>query len=352
METRYVFVDSSIFIGQNYNYTGPVLESLLRLAKSGQACLLVTDIVVREVRAHIAEDVARARQASSKFRKDAHILRNLRGKPYEHMFGEIVEEDTIAALNSQLDDFLAGTNAIILETAGVSVKNVFDKYFHREPPFGAGKKKSEFPTAFTAEALKAWCIASGEKVYVVSTDSDLGAVCDGSEYLLALEKLPEFVNIIPYHDDIIAPRVQEKLNNNAEVIAQAIADSFYDVGFWLDDQEGDVDEVRVEDVEIEEFLVLKVSSDSATVDIPIRIKYSALVIYDDMDTAFYDSEEKVLIPIHRIQTELEKDERFETVLTIRHSVDDNEIFEVEEVVFTLGSPSGIAITVEDPWHYR
>ena len=352
METRYVFVDSSIFIGQNYNYTGPALESLLQLAKSGQACLLVTDIVVREVRTHIAEDVARARQASSKFRSDARILRNLGGKPYEHMFGEIVEEDAIAVLNSQLDDFLAGTNATILETAGVSVERVFDKYFHREPPFGDGKKKSEFPDAFTAEALKAWCIVSGEKVYVVSTDPDLGAVCDGSEYLLALKKLPEFVNIIQYHDDVLAPGVQEKLRNNTEVIAQAIADSFCDVGFWLDDQEGDVHEVKVEDVKIEEFLVLKVSGDSATVDIPIRIKYSASVTYDDMDTASYDSKEKVLIPWHTIQTALEKDERFETVLTIRHSVDDNDIFEVEEVVFTLGSPYGIALTVEDPWDCR
>lgn len=352
METRFVFIDSSIIIGQNYNYRGAAFESLLRLSGSGQACVIVSDIVVREVQAHIAADVSRASQASTKFRKDARVLRNLGSTSYSDMFAEIDEDEAIAALNTQLDEFIAATNATVLDTSSVSVGIILGKYFGGEPPFGDGKKKSEFPDAINVEALEAWSAESNEKVYVVSSDSDLLTTCAGNENLLALDKLSEYVSLVQYHDDVLTPALQEKLSANEGLIAQAIEDAFMDLGFWLDDQEGDVDEVRVEEVDIEEFLVLEVDEESATVDVPIRIRYSADVTYDDMDTAFYDSEEKVLIPRHTIQTQLERNEEFESLIKVRYSVDDAEVFEIEEVVFTLSSPYGIEITVHDQWEYR
>ena len=48
-----VFVDSSIFIGKNYRYDHPSFVALKDAVSAGRANLLVTDITIEEVKAHI-----------------------------------------------------------------------------------------------------------------------------------------------------------------------------------------------------------------------------------------------------------------------------------------------------------
>ena len=38
----------------------------------------------------------------------------------------------------------------------------------KRPPFGGGKKKTEFSDAFTIEAIEAWYKENDERIYVVS----------------------------------------------------------------------------------------------------------------------------------------------------------------------------------------
>ncbi|MCH9694142.1 MAG: PIN domain-containing protein [Gammaproteobacteria bacterium] len=351
MESRNIFVDASIFIGQNYNYQGAVFENLARLAESGQARVFVTDIAVREVRAHIAEDIAKANHATSKFRKDARILRNLDGAPFDSMFSEFDDEKAAAALNAQLDAFLEKIGATTLLTSGVSIEKVFDKYFDKSPPFGEGKKKSEFPDAFTVEALEVWCEAEKEKMYVASTDPDLASACEQSDSLFLLKKLSVFVSTVQYHDDVLTPVVQQKFVDHLELIQDAISQSFCEQDFWLDDQEGDVEGVHVTEIEAEEFLVLEASADHAVVDVPYNLKYLAEVSYDDMDSAIHDSEDDVWIALHTIRTTVPREQSGESIISVRHSVDDPAVFEIQEVKFETGSLSGFPITINE-WDYR
>lgn len=351
METRNIFIDASIFIGQNYNYQSAVFENLARLAESGQARVFVTDIVVREVRAHIAEDVAKAKHASSKFRKDARILRNLDGAPFDDMFSEFDEESAAAALNAQLDAFLEKIGANVLPTSDVSIEKVFDKYFDKSPPFGEGKKKSEFPDAFTVEALDTWCVSENERMYVASTDPDLASACEQNDRLIALEKVSAFVSIVQYHDDVLTPLILQKMGDHLELIQDSISESFCEQEFWLDDQEGEVEEVQVTEFVAEEFLVLEASEDQAVVDVPYNLKYLAGVAYDDMDSAIYDSEEKVLIPLHTIRDAVPREQSGEAIVTVRHSVDDPAVFEIQEIDFATASPYGFSVTINE-WDYR
>jgi len=89
LETRNVFIDASIFIGQKYNYKNDVFDSLRRQVLSNQAKVYVTDITVREVKAHIEADVSKAVQAFSNFKKKARILRNIDKSPFKYLFQEI-----------------------------------------------------------------------------------------------------------------------------------------------------------------------------------------------------------------------------------------------------------------------
>ena len=73
LETRNIFIDASIFIGKNYNYRNTDFEQLSRLAQSNQANVFVTDITIREVKAHIETDISTAISALKKFQKETKV---------------------------------------------------------------------------------------------------------------------------------------------------------------------------------------------------------------------------------------------------------------------------------------
>lgn len=78
----------------------------------------------------------------------------------------------------QFDEFCKQTKAMHLPAKGLDVAAVLDDYFEQKPPFGEGKKKSEFPDAFTAQLLINWRAGRSRKVIVVSGDRDWAAIGD------------------------------------------------------------------------------------------------------------------------------------------------------------------------------
>lgn len=352
METRNIFIDASIFIGQNYNYKSAVFENLRRLVSEGNANVYVTDITIREVRSHIVEDVSKAIQAKNKFQKDARIFRNIDEAPFEEFFHEVNEASAIETLNHQLVRFLSEVSATVLSTSGVSIEAVFDKYFDKTPPFGDGKKKAEFPDAFAIEALEDWCKENNEKIYVASTDPDLTNHCETSDNLISLNKLAEFISLIEFHDEVLAPSVMKLLDHKQDVIKDAISESFCEQGFWIDDQDGDVNEVRVNDIEVEEFLLLEVDKSSAVVQVEVKTNFSADLTYDDLDTASYDSEDKVLIPWQTIDMTVEQDVEYTAILRILHDVDTPDYLEIQVVEIDTERGWGFSVSSDDEWPYK
>ena len=173
METRNVFIDTSIFINHNYNYRSTVFQNFVRLARDERAKVFITDITIREIEAHIEADISASTQASSQFKSDARILRNIDQPEINALFSDIDEPSAIDELKQQLQEFLRYVKATILPTTDVDIAAVFNKYFSKQPPFSEGKKKYEFPDAFVLEALEQWCDDQDELLYVVSTDNDL-----------------------------------------------------------------------------------------------------------------------------------------------------------------------------------
>ncbi len=353
METRNIFLDASVFIGQNYNYKSAVFENLERLVKAGKANVFVTDITIQEVRSHIKEDVAKAEQAHGKFRKDAKIYRNIELSPYKELFTDIPVKSTVDELYKQLDDFLNGVDATVLSTTEVSIRAVFDKYFEKKPPFGSGKKKSEFPDAFAVEALENWCKENGEKIYVATTDNDLKSHCEVSDKLIAINKLSEFISLVEFHDEVLAPSIIKLIDKNIEGIEEAISESFCQQGFWIDDQEGEVNDVRVNRIELGEFLLLEIDRNSAVVQVDVEINFSADLTYDDLDTAIYDSEDKVLIPLHTIDKTVEQEVDFTSTIRLLHEVEENpDYLEIENVEIDTERGWGFSVSSDDEWPYK
>ncbi len=360
METRNIFIDASIFIGKNYNYRNTDFEQLSRLAQSNQANVFVTDITIREVKAHIKTGISTAISALKKFQKDTkvRVLKNFDDSPVKELFQEIDETKSTETLKCQLSTFLNEINATVLPTSEVSIDAVFDKYFGKRPPFGEGKKKSEFPDAFAIGAIEVWCKKNDERMYIVSSDGDLKEYCKTSDRLIALNKLAEFINVIESHDEDLAHAVSALLNKNHDAIKEAITESFYNQSFWIEDQDGDVNEVRVKELEISEMLILEVTQDSAFVLVDVETTFSADVTYDDLETATYDSEDKILIPLRTIDKIVDRDVKYVAALRILHDVKHSEYFIVNRVELQSDQASGFdsyvdfAIHIDNEWPYK
>jgi predicted nucleic acid-binding protein len=350
--TRNIFIDTSVFIAHNYSYGGSVFENMVRLSKSGQVKVFLTDITFQEIASHIASDVSKAYEASTKFRREARILRNLTEPDYTGLFREIDANAAIAALKSQLDSFLKNANVVIVPTSKVSVKTVFEKYFDRKAPFGDGKKKNEFPDAFALEALEGWCKTHGEQMYVASGDGDLRNYCSNSVNLTALEKLAEFISLVELHDETLAPAVNGLLERNEDAVENAITQQFENLGFWISDQDGDVNKITVQSVEVLNYLILEVDQNGAVVQVDARILFSADLTYDDMDTATYDSEDKVLIPWRTINKVVEQEAEIEVTLHIKHDAEEPTYFEIAKAEIDTPRGFDIAVSSDDEWPYK
>ncbi len=124
----------------------------------------------REIEGHFKEKAAKALASLKTFRREAAIL-----SPFPAPFDLIVtatKESLQKAFKHKRSMFCDDLSINVLPIDNVQPAVIMDAYFGTKPPFGEGKKKSEFPDAFAAQALEDWCKAKEQKMVVVSGDGD------------------------------------------------------------------------------------------------------------------------------------------------------------------------------------
>jgi hypothetical protein len=314
MQTKNVFLDTSAIIAQNFNYESPSLKALGDLAASGGARLVTTTITIREVESQVRKRVAEARLATERFKHHA-ILKNVADPALEALLGKT---DVLAGaeetLIKQLHDFIDRTKTKVVPLSMASSEEVFEKYFKGQPPFGkaedagedeaadeeggkgkstkkgkAKDRKGEFPDAFVISALENWSKKKGEKLLVVSQDSDFEEHCKKSPNLIRLGRVGEAVSELNLNRHRQA--VERSAQRNIQAFAAAIESEFENLGFYLDDEDGDVNGVSVKDVEfLDELSLIGIVENVATFEVTASVAFLADVSYENMDTAVSDGE--------------------------------------------------------------
>jgi predicted nucleic acid-binding protein len=188
-----VFIDTSVFIANNYSYDNPIFKALLEYISQDKVQVILTSVTVQEVKSHIEKDTERTVVAIKKARAEARILRNIPNHPISQIFTDFDAKLLRQTLTKQFDDFLNAARVIIVPVDEADIQKVFDLYFKREAPFGEGKKKSEFPDAFVLSALNKWCESDSEKACVISTDADMKEGVTSFPCLIHLNTLEEFI---------------------------------------------------------------------------------------------------------------------------------------------------------------
>ncbi|HEX3681717.1 MAG TPA: PIN domain-containing protein [Bryobacteraceae bacterium] len=339
LTTENVFLDTCIFVAENYSSTA--YHTLIRLGAIGAVKLKTTDITLREVKAQIAEKVADGIKSLRAKSAKSGVLRNFEG--YSEFMKKLAAskaEMLATELWERVEAQLKHANVEIICASTIAAGPIFHAYFAQKPPFGTGEKRKEFPDAFTLAALEAWCEQNGEELYVITTDGTVRAACEASHSLYPLEKLADFVDGALRRDEYVE-RAMEYLQEHTEPIKDAMKEAIEDRYVHLEDEDGDGEATvnEIESIYVDD--VVESEDDRMVLRCTATVDLTASVSYDDPDMIYWDSEDKVAISGGSIRADLDRtiDVSAEVTILWENHAD----YVVETVVVNDGDPIKIYV---------
>ncbi len=196
LETRHVFVDTSIYESKNYQFHQHTLGRFKDLCNEQNLYLLMSSIIDREITSHLTKKAHEAAKHVKEFKKTIKILRNLPELKHHGIFDELTKSKTENLLLEKYAKFKeeAVREWVDIDLAKPSV--VTEHYFKKIPPF-SDKKKDEFPDALMLISLLEWAKQKNTRIYVLSKDGGMNSFCKTSGgWLKAVSDLDEFISLV------------------------------------------------------------------------------------------------------------------------------------------------------------
>jgi hypothetical protein len=156
LKSRNVFVDTQAFHQHKFRFDHPTLKRLLELGASGAIQLVLTETVVGEVFAQLKEQLAEASKSLAQFRKLIGPIEGNLPEQYRGLLAEASQEEIIELGVKAWESYLTDSKSIVVPANDVDSGELLGLYFDSKPPFGQGRKKSEFPDAISVLSLATW----------------------------------------------------------------------------------------------------------------------------------------------------------------------------------------------------
>lgn len=346
LESRNVFIDTSEFERLSYAFNSGLLKNLCDHERIN---VVLPEVVISEVRDHLTKAATESVTLHKSFSTKARVLRSLGGEQFAAFFDRFTEEAAATVFESAFDQFLRDADVTILPLSTVDLEEVFRRYCETKPPFESGKKKSEFPDAFALDSVRHWAADNETTVYVISRDEGMKNFCDEVAELNYVESVEQFLDMAVRQDEEAAERIKAIMEADRDVFEERLNQDFPLLGFYIDDREGDVEDVVVFGTDIQDFLIVELKNGVATVELYVTVSFTAEVSYDDLEHGIWDSETKSLWT----QTENAQWEReFDGTVRVRIQVDplNPESFSVED--FVINNGEDICLTYDVDWPYK
>lgn len=267
-----VFLDTSIFDGQQYNFASTALATFIPVCKERGLTLLLPEPIEREIERHIRERSADALAALAEARRKAPFLAKWPGLPQPTARSEGVERlQVYGVARQEWQAFLKQFIVVKLGYEGLDVKRVMLWYENATAPFREGKKRKEFPDAFALAMLEAY--AQKEKLYVavVSADSDFKAACERFNCLLHFQSLPRLTELLLAVDARVEG-MRSAIDSQIELLIEAIAEDLQNVSCYHDDTSLEVYDVDFGEITTVEPSIVAVGDAECTITF-----YAALI---------------------------------------------------------------------------
>jgi hypothetical protein len=277
--TPHVFLDTTVFDQNSHNYTSTTFKKLAELVKENKIKIYLTTITTREVEAHIKEEIEGAQADINAIFKKRRFLKNATHPSVSMVSEGMKVDEVIYGLGEQFRNWMSEVSVELIPIEGVSIEDVFDKYFDRQPPFGE-KKKTEFPDAFTIAALERWCKEKSARMYLISGDSDMASACEENLYLKATKSVSEFLDLLNKGERLaeLANSLFEKRINS---IIYHLRKTIHMYFFWNHKPNEHFVQAYVESITFPERYLIEVEERRAIFDVLIRATWRADVVIEN-----------------------------------------------------------------------
>lgn len=348
-----VTIDTNIFDATKYDLCdNSTLRILENYVNSGKIKVILSDIVVKESKKHIENQVNTICGIKRKARLEAlkvstEYLINTVG------MNEILnivdnKDELVSKAQEMFDDFLRSINVEILGADLIDIKTIIDDYFGTRPPFeNSEKKKSEFPDAFIAQQIRKR-FSETETVVIVTNDKGLIKACMDSENHLFFNSLGDLYNAISKEDAAydetialinrlqlrISGAVEKYISDNGNIVVRGLS---YD----KDGIESgyDYDEIylhSISDVTFSVHSIDNIMESTSIITLSCKANISADCYYEDFANAPWDPEEKEYVFVDTIKMREEHNARFACRIEIDR---ESKTFEVFPFTVVLGGDS-------------
>ncbi|HVL69411.1 MAG TPA: PIN domain-containing protein [Vicinamibacterales bacterium] len=260
-----VFLDTSILDGQQYNFESTALSTFVPVCKERGLKLLLPEPTEKEIERHIRQRSSDALAALADARRKAPFLAKWPGLPPASAKSESVERLQVYGIaRREWHAFLKQFNVVKLGYEGLDVKKVMLWYETTTAPFREGKKRKEFPDAFSIAMLEAYAAKEKLHVAVVSADPDLKAACQRFNSLLHFQSLPRLTELL-LSEDARVEKMRSAIDAQIEVLLEAIAEAMQGVSYYHEDESVEVYDVDFGEITTVEPSIVAIGDNECTI---------------------------------------------------------------------------------------
>lgn len=293
LESRKIFIDTQSFVKSGLHFDGPAFKSFRKYCEANELSHISTTVVEREVESKIQASVKDAVSAIQTFRRKARLLASLDDEKIKGLFEEIPEEDIYKKSSDVFGEFMNGCATEVVEANDINPEELLSLYFDKKPPFGDGKKKSEFPDAISLLSLKSH-LDDNEKIYVVSDDNDLKSYCNSDPQLISVDTLDKLLDIYTTHTNVRHEQVKQYFVTNEAAIKAKVTDFLEECDVWNSStwEDAEVDgKITVTNIGGIEPFVLFIDDEESQITFDIDVEFEVTVTGPDFNNGTYDREE-------------------------------------------------------------
>lgn len=348
IETDIIFIDTSIFENENF-LRGHKIKQIGELSREDEIEVKIIDIVYNEILGRLRKNLIGAKtvykQADKSLNVEGKVLKNLTEFDAFYPMPRINIEENYKKLKEKIDKFILDNKIEVINSTDASIKDVFEKYFNLEPPFGEGQKKDEFPDAFILSAIEKWCEDNKHKVYVLSTDGDMINYKSKNDCIIPLDNLADYLDTIIRRKeekvklDFIDKSIQENLievdsylrrNNNDDVAFKIYEELTEHV--WYEDVE--YEPANITEIEFGDYLITDIEDNKISAEIDIVVKLDMNISYNDLSTGIYDKEDGVWFNVEYVSEDKSYIAEYKLIVDFNYEMleDEDNYFELDGIM--------------------
>lgn len=293
-----VLIDTSAYEALRLSFKGDIFDSLKKLSDEQKITIVGSDILKKEMEAHLKETIAKSVNKLGSLNKDLDRL-------VQNDFGLVsslladttqFKADLFNERCKRINDYFDSVIYEELDISKVDNNKILNDYFHIKPPFGEGNKRKEFPDAFILNAFIDEYGNSLASTCMISQDVDWKKFAAQYPNIRFFDSIAEFVDFIhTEYNSVFMASLKTAVEGKKDLIVSYLEDVITDNEITIDDVWIDPEiELDPESVTIKiiDFNVISFESESAKIDVKIHVTYKAWLWAYDETASYKDDDTK------------------------------------------------------------